>query len=153
MLGISVYFKDMDLQYLEQASKLGVEIIFNSLNIPEDNDIEIKEKLPLLIEKCRKLKLLLVSDVSPRTFEKLGLRQNDMEGLRRYGFNAVRLDFGFDDPERIVKLQEDFIIILNASVVNKSYLEKCEEAGVNLKDVILTHNFYPHKDRVLSETQ
>lgn len=151
MLGISVYFKDFEMDYLEGAARQGAKIVFTSLHIPEDNINDIKKNLSSLIKKCKELNLLLVPDISPRTFEKLDLKSNDIEGLKQLGFNAIRLDFGFDSPQKIAELQNDFIVMLNASTVDKTYLIECESTGVNLQKLILTHNFYPHKNTGLDE--
>ncbi|MEG0166038.1 MupG family TIM beta-alpha barrel fold protein [Anaerorhabdus sp.] len=151
MLGVSAYFKDLDLNYLEEVSKCGVKFVFTSIHIPEDDKEDIERKLPIFIEQCQKLDLFIVPDVSPRTFEKLGLSINDFEGLKNKGFKAIRLDFGFDDPAEITKLQKDFIVMLNASVMTKEDLLKCEKAGLELDKIILTHNFYPHKNTGLDE--
>ena len=37
MLGISVYFQDLNLKYLEEAKKCGAKYVFTSLHIPEEN--------------------------------------------------------------------------------------------------------------------
>ena len=37
MLGISVYFQDLDYDYLEKAAKVGAKYIFTSLHIPEED--------------------------------------------------------------------------------------------------------------------
>lgn len=151
MLGVSVYFKDLDFNYLEEASKQGVQFVFTSLHIPEDNEEEIHEKLPGLLERCEKLGLLIVPDISPQTFEKLKLQKGDFEGLKKLGIKALRLDFGFEDPKEIAKLQKEFILMLNASVITKKELLHFESAGVHLDQVILMHNFYPHKNTGLEE--
>lgn len=152
MLGVSAYFKDLDLNYLEEVSKYGVKFVFTSIHIPEDDKADIESKLPIFLAQCQKLDLFIVPDVSPRTFEKLNLSINDFEGLKNKGFKAIRLDFGFDDPSEIAKLQKDFIIMLNASVMTKEDLLKCEKAGLELDKIILTHNFYPHKNTGLDES-
>ena len=46
MLGISVYFQDLDLHYLQEAKKCGVKYVFTSLQIPEEDYTSLDEKLP-----------------------------------------------------------------------------------------------------------
>ena len=150
MLGISVYFQDLNLKYLEEAKKCGAKYVFTSLHIPEEDYSDLDQKLPLFLEKCHSLGLQVVPDVSPVTFEKLNIPHQDYKQLKRMGFKALRLDYGFDDYEVIKELQKDFYLMLNASVVNDQYLKGAQEAGVDFDKLALTHNFYPHSETGLS---
>ncbi|MFZ8764164.1 MupG family TIM beta-alpha barrel fold protein [Enterococcus diestrammenae] len=150
MLGVSVYLKDLDVSYLEQAAKIGAKYVFTSLHIPEEDFSDIDVKLPLLLETCRNNDLLLVPDVSPVTFEKLQIPAGDMEALKALGVKAVRLDYGFDDIHQLVTLQKDFILFLNASVVSLTFLQQAEAAGLDLNEIQMAHNFYPKTDTGLS---
>ena len=94
--------------------------------------------LPEFLEKVQEYGLSLVPDISPKTFEKLGVKEGDYEALKEMGFTALRLDYGFEDYELVKKLQEDFELILNASVVNKDDLVKAKNAGVDLEKNICT---------------
>lgn len=146
MLGISVYFQDLNLKYLEEAKKCGAEYVFTSLHIPEEDYSSLDQKLPLFLQTCRLLDLKVVPDVSPATFEKLNIAPHDYQQLKKMGFQALRLDYGFDDYEIIKELQKDFYLMLNASVVNEDYLKGAQEAGVDFQRIALTHNFYPHNE-------
>lgn len=143
MLGISVYFQDLNLDYLKQASQCGAKYVFTSLHIPEEDYSSLHEKLPLFLNECQKLGLKVVPDVSPVTFEKLNIPNQDYQQLKEMGFEALRLDYGFDDYEIIKTLQKDFYLMLNASVVTKDYLEGAKKANVDFNKIALTHNFYP----------
>ncbi len=143
MLGISVYFQDLNLDYLKKASACGAEYVFTSLHIPEEDYSSLPEKLPIFLNTCQSLGLKVVPDVSPVTFEKLQIKKNDYQKLKDMGFVALRLDYGFDDYEVIKSLQKDFFLMLNASVVSKEYIEGAILAGVDLTKIALTHNFYP----------
>lgn len=143
MLGISVYFQDLDLHYLEEAKQCGAKYVFSSLHIPEEDYSTLDQKLPQFLEKCKELDLIVVPDVSPRTFEKLKIANQDYKKLKELGFEALRLDYGFDDYEVIKDLQKDFYLMLNASVVDEAYLEGAKKANVDFNRLALTHNFYP----------
>lgn len=151
MLGISTYLKDLDIQYLEEAAKIGAKYVFTSLHIPEEDFSDLNEKLPLLLKTCKENGLLLVPDVSPVTFEKLGIVSGDMAALKKLGIQAVRLDYGFDDVRQLVEWQQDFHLFLNASIVSSAFLDSAEEAGLDLTKIQLAHNFYPKQDTGLSE--
>lgn len=51
MLGISVYFRDYDEQYLKEAAKVGTKYVFTSLQIPEEDYSNLDQKLPVLLCK------------------------------------------------------------------------------------------------------
>lgn len=146
MLGISVYFQDLNLNYLEEAKQCGVEYVFTSLHIPEEDYSSLDKKLPKFLEKCRSLGLKVVPDVSPITFKKLNIENQNYKKLKEMGFEALRLDYGFDDYEILKELQKDFYLMLNASVVDEKYLQGAKEAHIDFNKIALTHNFYPHKE-------
>ncbi len=150
MLGISVYFQDLDLDYLKNARKCGAEYVFTSLHIPEEDYSDLNEKLPVFLDTCMELGLKVVPDVSPATFEKLNIENQNYNQLKEMGFEALRLDYGFDDYNIIKELQKSFYLMLNASVVTKEYLEGALEAGVDFSRIALTHNFYPLNNTGLS---
>lgn len=143
MLGISVYFQDLNFEYLEQAKQCGAKYVFSSLHIPEEDYSTLNQKLPKFLEKCKELDLMVVPDVSPVTFEKLNIENQDYKKLKELGFEALRLDYGFDDYEVIKDLQKDFYLMLNASAVSEDYLEGAKKANVDFNKLALTHNFYP----------
>lgn len=150
MLGISVYFKDFNEQYIKNAAKVGAKYVFTSLQIPEEDYSKLDEKLPDFFEICKQYKLEVVPDVSPATFEKLKIKENDYQALKRLGFNSLRLDYGFNDFDLVKKLQRSFFILLNASVITPQYLSQARVANVNFSKIALIYNFYPHTDTGMS---
>ena len=146
MLGISVYFSDLDYDYIEYAAKHGAKYIFTSLHIPEEDLSNLDQDLPLFLERCKELNIDLIPDISPLTFEKLKLKNNDIKGLKDLGFKYLRLDFGFEDVNDVVELSNHFKIVLNASTINEQYLIDCQNAGLDLKAMYVMHNFYPKKE-------
>lgn len=142
MLGISVYFRDYDEQYLKEAAKY----VFTSLQIPEEDYSNLDQKLPEFFKLCNDLKLEVIPDVSPVTLGRLDIPKNDFKALKEKGFKALRLDYGLDDFKLVKRLQEDFNILLNASVVTPKYIETAKEVNVDLNKLALTYNFYPHTD-------
>ena len=91
MLGISVYMSQYDSSYIEQARVAGAEYVFTSMQMPEEDYDKLRPVIKEFFTKCHELKLKVVSDVSPVTFEKLGLANNDFQALQDFGFSAVRL--------------------------------------------------------------
>lgn len=150
MLGVSSYFKDLSYQYLEKASKYKAKYLFTSLHIPEEDLSELSKIMPEFLTKINEYNLQLVPDISPVTFEKLNIDFKDYKKLKELGFKALRLDYGFDDFDEVKKLQQDFKIILNASVIDEQYILKAIDSGVDIKNISVLHNFYPKKDTGLS---
>lgn len=150
MLGISVYLQDLDVEYIEKASELGAKYIFTSLHIPEEDFSDIDKKLPILLNSCRNNSMILVPDVSPVTFEKLGLNHGDVQGLKKLGFTSLRLDYGFNDFDEVKNLQTNFELILNASIVDESYIIEAMEKGIDFSKIKVAHNFYPKTNTGLS---
>lgn len=152
MLGISVYLSDLDIEYIDFAAELGVKYIFTSLHIPEEDLSDLDDTLPVFLELARKHKMSIIPDISPYTFEKLGLSNNDFTGLRNLGFDTVRLDFGFEDVTLVAEISNYFQVILNASLVDEVYLKNLLEIDFSFDNLLLMHNFYPRQDTGLNET-
>ena len=73
MLGISVYFQDLDYEHLKACKEKGVKYIFTSLHIPEEDYSKLDSILPEFLQKTQEYGLVVCPDVSPVTFEKLGV--------------------------------------------------------------------------------
>lgn len=150
MLGISVYLSDYNPNYVRDAAKIGAKIVFTSLQIPEEKEELVRRRLPLLIRQCTELKLQLMADISPISFEKIGLAQNDYEALKKLGVKIVRLDSGYDDFALIKQLQQYFSVVLNASIIDEHFIEAAKKAKVDFSKITLTYNYYPHSETGLS---
>lgn len=151
MLGISTYPKDITPENLKTAAAAGVHSIFTSLQIPEDTPEEFKAGLHTLQQAVRSLDLDVIVDISPATFAKLGLAANDFNGLYAQGFHSIRLDYGFDDPALILKLQRRFTVVLNASTVQADFLTALQTEGVAMHRLVVAHNFYPQPESGLTD--
>ncbi|QIK58200.1 DUF871 domain-containing protein [Erysipelothrix sp. HDW6A] len=151
MFGISTYIQDLDYSYIEQATKLGAKFLFSSLHIPEENYDSVGEIIPSLLKKCKEIGLIYVPDVSPRTFEKLGIENNDYSKLKEIGISALRLDHTVEDFSLLAELMNDFTIFLNASTVTREYLDNAIESGIDVTKMYAMHNFYPKTDTALDE--
>ena len=145
MLGISVYFQDLDYEYLRVCKEKGVKYIFTSLHIPEEDYSKLDSILPEFLKKTQEYGLIVCPDVSPVTFEKLGVTYGDFETLKKMGFKALRLDYGFDDISYIKELINDFELMLNASVVDETMIQSLISENIDLDKITMTHNFYPKR--------
>lgn len=148
MLGISVYAGlDLSLEeninYLKEAKEFGIKNIFLSLHIPEVNNNFLAEAEEL-ISVINSLNFNLTADISKKYFENLD--------LNIFKFDALRLDFGFNNQE-IAELSQhkDYKINLNASTLNDSDIKEIIFNDGNLENLEASHNFYPRKETGLAE--
>lgn len=153
MLGISVYFQDLNEDYLRYVAKCQAKYIMTSLQIPEEDYSHLDEQLPHFFDLLQELDMELIPDVSEETFRKLNLEVGNFKALKEKGFQKVRLDYGFDDIETLKAILEDFDVVLNASIVDEKKLIELQEAQVDMSKISAMHNFYPRKDTGLKEEE
>ena len=150
-LGVSVYLAyelDEIKAVLQKAASNNFKYAFTSLHIPEDDTSKYIDKIKGLVEECKRLKLYPMVDVSPRALKMLGI--NEFNELHDLGIEHLRLDFGFSYDE-IAKLSEQFILIFNASTLNKETYIELSKRNINFNNVYGCHNFYPKKYTALTE--
>lgn len=146
MLGISVYFQDLDENYIRQAASLGFSYVMTSLQIPEEDNRHLQDKLLSLLALLKELNMDLIPDISVATFQKLGLLPDDFQSLKTMGLKKIRLDYGFDDLQTLRTLSKDFELVLNASVIEEKLLLEMQAAHIDLGKILAMHNYYPRKD-------
>ncbi len=129
MLGISVYAGlDLSLEeninYLNEAKKLGIENIFLSLHIPEVNK-NFLEEAEELISAINDLNFNLTADISKKYYEKLDLNK--------------------------LSQNKDYRLNLNASTLTESDIKDIVFHGGSLENLEASHNFYPRKETGLAQ--
>jgi uncharacterized protein len=154
MLGISVYLKrdlmEQNAAWIEKAAPYGLNSIFTSLHIPEDDPAEYKELLQTLGELAKKHQMELMADVSPRSLDFLGLEWDQYEELLHWGLSGIRADYGFT-TQQIVELSHKMKIGINASTVTQEELMVWIDSGLKTQNVEAWHNFYPRPETGLDE--
>lgn len=154
MLGISVYLNkdrmEKNASWIEKAATYGLNSIFTSLHIPEDNPAEYKELLQKLGSMAKKHNMELMADVSPRSLDYLGLDWDHYEELLQWGLSGIRADYGFTTGQ-IVELSHKMKIGINASTVTKEELIAWIDAGLKIENVEAWHNFYPRPETGLDK--
>ncbi|MGF7058506.1 MupG family TIM beta-alpha barrel fold protein [Brassicibacter mesophilus] len=148
MLGISVYAGmenslNENIEYINEARKMGLNTMFTSLHIPETHSKFEEEAIEILTEANR-LNMRIIADISKKYYEKLD--------INKYNIYSLRLDFGFSNKD-IAELtrNKDFNITLNASTLDRDDIEDILKYGGNLEKIIACHNYYPKKDTGISE--
>jgi hypothetical protein len=135
-VGLEGYTLTENLQYIEEAKKHGVELVFTSAHMPE-MDKNFKNELSAIISKVQELSMKLIIDVSKPMTDHFQVPE---------GTYALRLDYGFSDAD-IVKLsrESECFIELNASTITRQKMESLISQGLNVNNIRLSHNFYPKK--------
>ncbi|WP_171015038.1 MupG family TIM beta-alpha barrel fold protein [Culicoidibacter larvae] len=140
MRGYSIYFPEIDDEYMQKMNDAGWEMIFTSLHVKEyQADMHALKKL--FTSQAVQGKKIIV-DVSPATLRVLGI--NDYHELKDFGITHLRLDYGFSIAD-MLRLQEHFVLIFNASVLDEVMLEEYQASGIQLTNSSVMHNFYPHE--------
>ncbi|WP_404444505.1 MupG family TIM beta-alpha barrel fold protein [Sutcliffiella horikoshii] len=154
MLGISVYLGQQSLEatkkYIEEMYKAGARTIFTSLHIPEDDPSIYVTELKQLGELALNEKMDLMVDISPSTWQHLGISMEEAGGLKKWGVAGIRVDYGFT-PEQIAKLAKNMKVALNASTIDEDFLQDLKDAGLETDQVEAWHNYYPRPETGLEE--
>lgn len=156
--GISIYpgldnLLEENIILVETAAKCGIKRIFTSFNIPETNRGSFKNDLQIILNIAKNNDMEIISDVSPKTCEILGINPKDLKGLRKLGITTIRLDDGYSAEEtaNLSRNDENIKIQLNASAVDVEFLLRLEKYRADFSNIDAMHNFYPRKNTGLSE--
>ncbi|MCL2843536.1 MAG: MupG family TIM beta-alpha barrel fold protein [Oscillospiraceae bacterium] len=141
--GFSYYFgtnPEQNQTIFQKAICAGMEYVFTSLHIPEEQVDDYAQKVRTFIADCQAANLNCMVDVSPHTLEKLGC--DGYEDLKAMGVEYLRLDFGFSHEE-IVSLSNEFYVVFNASTMSRRDVETWQALGADFTRFVASHNFYP----------
>ncbi len=139
-VGLDEYPVEKNIEYLEKLKKYKIEYVFISAHIPEMKE-GFKEELEIVCNKANELGLKIILDVD----------KSMMEGFKMPEIYALRLDFGFTIDETIdLYKNSPFKIELNASTLSYEEFQYLNNHGVDLRNVRISHNFYPKKFTGLS---
>ncbi|MBO6304551.1 MAG: DUF871 domain-containing protein [Selenomonadaceae bacterium] len=156
--GISIYpgldnLLEENIVLIETAAKCGIKRLFTSFNIPETNRENFKRDLQIILNIAKNNDMEVISDISPKTCDLLGIDPKDLKGLRKLGITTIRLDDGYSEEEtaNLSKNGENIKIQLNASAVDEEFLKNLEKHRADFGNIDALHNFYPRKNTGLSE--
>lgn len=148
MLGASIYLAEPlseNLAYLKTVAHQGVHTIFTSLHLPEDDPQATLAALKVIAKEAQALALDLIIDISTATLERYELSlESGIAFFKELGASSLRMDYGFS-PKAIANYAKHFQVVLNASTVDENLLKELQEAGANLKQFKVMHNFYPRE--------
>jgi hypothetical protein len=150
--GISVFLglghsREENLDYIEQAAGLGYSHVFTSLHIPESDTGVMLDEFKELASLAKKKGMSLSADISPAAFRMLGVGMDNLSKLKDLGLTAVRLDYGFDFGEIAELTRHSTLQIeINASTVDRLFMETLIKLGGDVKKIQACHNYYPRPD-------
>lgn len=154
--GISVYvglgYTEAAIrEYLLCARQYGYSRIFTSLHIPEADRQTILQEFILMAEYAKQLGFSITADISPASYEALGIAPGNVGALVRLGIDTLRLDFGFNLQETMQLMKHNTLAIeLNASTVDETTLCRILAEGIDPARLRACHNFYPRPETGLS---
>ncbi|MBC1500807.1 DUF871 domain-containing protein [Listeria weihenstephanensis] len=144
MFGISIYLSENnDFETtIERASEKGFSLIFSSLHIPEEDPAHYSHLLTRLGNAAKAHKMQLILDISAESLAHLDLTIDQADQISKLGVTGLRVDYGLNIAE-IAKLATKIKVYLNASTINKTFLDALLQAGVDISQVEAFHNYYP----------
>lgn len=140
-LGISLYTsvdKALTFHTMDKAKEKGMHIAFSSLQIPEEQHLDVLERFHSLQQYAVSSDIRIFTDISRQTVHTLHLQS--VQDLKQYGVEYIRLDDGFTS-EQMKELSRVFHIVVNASASEdtlKEVLEQCDSTRM-----CACHNYYP----------
>ncbi|MFL2079995.1 DUF871 domain-containing protein [Marinilactibacillus psychrotolerans] len=154
MLGASLYLsqsEEMNRQNLKVLNEVGVKTIFTSLHIPEEDPEQTLSGLKRMTEKTKCYGMNLMADVSSSTLEQYSItKEKATDFFKEFGITSLRIDYGFSFAE-IKNFSKQFQIILNASTITEEICASLEDAGMNLSEITVCHNYYPRENTGLDK--
>lgn len=147
MLGFSVYLgQPLNKSYILNMVDLGYDIIFTSLQTPEEND---QTKLTYLGELCQLLKdksVTYIIDINPSL-----LNQNVYRFFDQFsnGDFVIRIDDHFNYDLIADLFHHNLQCCLNASTITTEILDTLYNQK-SLSKVYFCHNYYPRPDTGLA---
>src|SRR5699024_4831885 len=149
MLGASLYLAEgteKNLAFIDRMHDAGVQTIFTSMHIPEEDPSDTLDSLKQITKKMNENGMELMIDVSSDTFNIYNIKKEEAkEFFADLGVSSLRMDYGFSYSE-MKELSENFKVVLNASTINDETSQELEAVGFDLSEITVCHNFYPREN-------
>lgn len=140
MLGFSIYLKENTDLKKEVEKNKDLDLVFTSLNYQASE--ENFEEFLKLYELCKVNNIEICVDINDRILK-------DHPQLVDMSL-TLRLDFGFSSKQ-ISELSKNTNLAINASTVDKNFLQSLENYNTRMDKIFAIHNFYPLEYSGLSE--
>ncbi|KYC61410.1 MAG: MupG family TIM beta-alpha barrel fold protein, partial [Heyndrickxia coagulans] len=154
MLGFSIYLNEDWSEGKEacirQMAAIGMEGIFTSLQLPEDDPSQYRKRLAPLLEAAKRNKMKVMIDVSGNVLRHIGLSIDDPVRIIESGINGLRIDAGAS-WEQVARLSNTMTVGLNASTLTEQDYEQLKQHGADFSRLEAWHNYYPRPGTGLDE--
>ncbi|WP_068618448.1 DUF871 domain-containing protein [Paenibacillus tuaregi] len=128
------------LDYLGYMHEHGFRYIFTSLQMPEEDPLDLLEPLGRIGSFAGEHGMIFMADVSPRAFENFSLAE-----LKSSGVTGLRIDYGMGSRE-IAELSHEWLVAFNASTIDQEFLSELRELGADFSSLQAWHNYYPRPE-------
>lgn len=148
MIGCSIYLNEppqTKQTFLEKAAASGMNTVFTSIHIPEDDQTKVQGRFRELALMTKAAGLALYADVTAAALKKIGVSLMEAEQLVEWGVTGVRIDDGIG-PEGIAALSQEMNVALNASTLTNEAWQALQHFGANQSNLEAWHNFYPRPE-------
>ncbi|UOY92528.1 DUF871 domain-containing protein [Ectobacillus sp. JY-23] len=154
-LGISIYPEhstvERDKAYIALAHKYGFKRIFTCLLSLTGDKETIIANLKETIDYANELDMQVLLDIAPRVFGSLGISYQDLSFFHELGAYGIRLDMGFTGNEESIMTYNPYGLKIEVTMSNATrYIENIMAYKPNTKNLLGSHNFYPHRYAGLS---
>ncbi|MGX6977857.1 DUF871 domain-containing protein [Vagococcus elongatus] len=149
-LGISIYPEkstfEKDKAYLDLAHEYGFKRVFTSLLQIKDDKEKVLSEFKAVVDYANSLGFEVMVDINPALFDQLGVSYNDLSFFHELGADGIRLDIGMTGQEeaRMTRNPYNLKIEINMSS-GTSYVDNIMSFSPNQKNLLGSHNFYPHR--------
>ncbi|KOP73339.1 DUF871 domain-containing protein [Priestia megaterium] len=154
-LGIAIYPEhstvEKDKAYIALAHQYGFTRIFTCLLSVEGDQKKVMANFKEIIEFANELEMEVVVDIAPRVFGALGISYDDLSFFHELGAYAIRLDLGYTGNEESIMTFNPYGLKIEINMSNATkYVDNILSYQPNRKQLLGSHNFYPHRYAGLS---
>lgn len=137
-IAISIYPGEYNFEEVKELVKqIGASKAMTSLLMPEGDTENRTRDILQLFADVKTLGLTLIADINSYVFNWVTPEQ-----MKEAGLEILRIDDDIEE-EMIIRLQKDFKISINATVLGREEVDSLISKGLDIKKTIPTHNFYP----------
>jgi uncharacterized protein len=155
--GISIYMGlgyslEENIIYMRAAKAKGFDRLFTSLHIPEANYAIIIDEFTSIIKEAKESGMEVIADISPKGFEYLKIGCKELDKIKAFGIDVLRIDFGFT-PYEIAEFSKNSLglkIEINASTVTEAFLNALDNYDPAYGNIQACHNYYPRLNTGIS---
>lgn len=154
-LGISVYPMHTSVEenkaYIELAAKYGYKRLFTCLLSVDGDKEKVVSEFKDIIGHANKFGMEVILDVSPRVFNELGIKYNDLSFFHEIGAYGLRLDMGFTGSEESIMTFNPYGLKIEFNMGSGTkYIDNVLSYKPNMNNILASQNFYPHRYAGLS---